>query len=313
MHTYLERYQRGEHEAVWDEFVLLGSALRQEPVYSDAQAVARETMRRVRQNIEVLIERLVQIHFIFGYDHRVQPVFRGPSPAEQRREYLEMFAWVREQPPVFVASKQREEERLESGADGDLLFDEEGLPDMLTIEENETSHPMAYYVDQIEQMVGPVPLSMRAWYEEVGGVNFYGYHAGWDQRFRSSGPLFLKDVVSSPLMSECDPLMVCPLDEAFMMRLRSDFKRGEPYLFEFAEDRYFKDYCNGSSSPYRFTLPDDGADALLYCFAYDQPVTFVNYLRISILRWAGFPGFAQWPTGVPVDDLAFLTQGLTAF
>lgn len=313
MTTFLERYQSGEHESVWNELVRLGAAVRQEPVYTDALAVARELMRRVRQDIELLIDRLIQRNFVFGYDHRIQPVFRGKYPAEQRREYLEMFAWARKQPPVFVASRQREEEHLETAVFGDFTFDEEGQHNVLNEERNEDNHTMSSYVEEIEHLVGPVPLAMRTWYEEVGGVNFYGYHAGWEQRYRSWCPAVLKHVVSTPLMSECDPLMVCPLNKAVMMRSRCKHEAGELYQFEFAEDRYFKDYCNGSSSPYIFTLPNPGADSLLYCFAFDRPVTFVDYLRTSILRWGGFPGLAHWPTAVPEDDVAFLTQGLIPF
>jgi hypothetical protein len=44
--SYLERYLTGEHEQVWAELVALGAAVRDEPLYSDALAVARETMRR---------------------------------------------------------------------------------------------------------------------------------------------------------------------------------------------------------------------------------------------------------------------------
>jgi hypothetical protein len=56
--SYLERYQAGEHEQVWAELYALGTAVREEPLYGDALAVARETMRRARYNIETLIPRL---------------------------------------------------------------------------------------------------------------------------------------------------------------------------------------------------------------------------------------------------------------
>lgn len=52
---YLARYVASEHEQVWAELQSLGAAVREEPVYTDALAVARETMRRVRHNIEMLI------------------------------------------------------------------------------------------------------------------------------------------------------------------------------------------------------------------------------------------------------------------
>ncbi len=64
--NYLERYTNGEHEQVWDDLLALGAAMREKEVYPDALAVARETMRRVRQNIELLINRLVQIGFILA-------------------------------------------------------------------------------------------------------------------------------------------------------------------------------------------------------------------------------------------------------
>ncbi len=53
--TYLERYLAGEYEEVWNELMRLGSSVHDGAVYSDAQAVAQETMRRVRKNIEMLI------------------------------------------------------------------------------------------------------------------------------------------------------------------------------------------------------------------------------------------------------------------
>jgi hypothetical protein len=66
-YSFLERYQSGEHEEVWAELTALGSAIRDEALYSDALAVAHETMRRVRRNIETLISRLRQLDYEFGY------------------------------------------------------------------------------------------------------------------------------------------------------------------------------------------------------------------------------------------------------
>src|SRR5258707_1642579 len=66
--TYLQRYVAGEHEQVWAELVALGAAAYDEPVHSDALAVARETMRRARANIETLIPRLQRLGYTFGYN-----------------------------------------------------------------------------------------------------------------------------------------------------------------------------------------------------------------------------------------------------
>lgn len=67
MSSYLERYLAGEYELVWAALQALGPAVREEPVYSDALAVARETMRRARANIETLIARLTARGWRFGY------------------------------------------------------------------------------------------------------------------------------------------------------------------------------------------------------------------------------------------------------
>jgi hypothetical protein len=66
--SYLSRYQNGEHEKVWQELLALGGRVRREPVYADALAVAHETMRRARHNIDVLIPRLRDIGYEFLAD-----------------------------------------------------------------------------------------------------------------------------------------------------------------------------------------------------------------------------------------------------
>lgn len=49
MTSFLERYQQGECVEVWADLQRLGEQIRQEPLWLDALAVARETMRRALQ------------------------------------------------------------------------------------------------------------------------------------------------------------------------------------------------------------------------------------------------------------------------
>ena len=77
MTSYLERYQAGEHEAVWAELLALGAKVREEPLAADARAVAEETMRRVRLNVETIVERLRGIGYEFAYPDQV---LVGPEP-----------------------------------------------------------------------------------------------------------------------------------------------------------------------------------------------------------------------------------------
>ena len=111
--SYLDRYRAGEHEAVWSELAALGADVRHEPVYSDARAVARETMTRVRHNVELLAPRLRELGYRFAHPDEV---LVPPTP-----ELLERLDW------------------LEAGA-------------------------------------GPMPLSVRAFFEHVGSVCFMGSH-----------------------------------------------------------------------------------------------------------------------------------------
>jgi hypothetical protein len=61
----LRRYQAGEHEAVWADMRALGPRVREAPHFEDAWAVARETMRRARHNVELIIRRLDEIGYRF--------------------------------------------------------------------------------------------------------------------------------------------------------------------------------------------------------------------------------------------------------
>ncbi|MEJ2013412.1 MAG: hypothetical protein P8X64_14455 [Anaerolineales bacterium] len=80
MISYFERYQEFasagyQNSRVWAELTSLGGDIRQEPLYSDARAVARETMTRAKQNIEILIERLrtLDYHFLSPQEIWITP------------------------------------------------------------------------------------------------------------------------------------------------------------------------------------------------------------------------------------------------
>src|SRR5262249_986437 len=70
MPSYLERYRNGECEQVWAELLALGDQIREQPLYGEAQAVARETMTRARANIELLVPRLTSLGYRFAHPDR---------------------------------------------------------------------------------------------------------------------------------------------------------------------------------------------------------------------------------------------------
>lgn len=139
---------------------------------------------------------------------------------------------------------------------------------------------------------GPIPLSLRAFFEVVGEVDLNGDHpvlAPKDGQFTS------------------DPLMVCGVEDAIAMVESDDRDEDDPLLFEFAPDALHKANISGGS-PYSIALPQAAADALVE----DEPhgVTFVEYLRIAI-RWGGFPGWENESSHPP--ELARLREGLISF
>jgi hypothetical protein len=67
----VSRYQNGEFEGVWRDMVALGPDVRKEPYKKAAWAVAQETMRRTKQNIELLVERLQKLDYRFLHEELV--------------------------------------------------------------------------------------------------------------------------------------------------------------------------------------------------------------------------------------------------
>jgi hypothetical protein len=66
---WLSRYVAGEHEVVWAEMVAVGASIvDRADLLREAEAVADETMRRVRQNIDVLEGRLRAAGYRFAAD-----------------------------------------------------------------------------------------------------------------------------------------------------------------------------------------------------------------------------------------------------
>jgi len=64
--VFLDRYINGQCKEVWAELVAMGT-IEDAEVLSDAQAVASETMKRSRQNVETIINRLMEMKYEFLY------------------------------------------------------------------------------------------------------------------------------------------------------------------------------------------------------------------------------------------------------
>jgi hypothetical protein len=74
-----DRYCAGEHESVWNELTALGEHVRRKNILPHALRVARETMRRVRSNIETIVGRLDEIGYDFWPPERCDDHCNGRS------------------------------------------------------------------------------------------------------------------------------------------------------------------------------------------------------------------------------------------
>ena len=75
--TLLERYLNGERDAVWAELRAADERVRKEPLFSEAQAVLREAMTRVRRNIQTIVM------FLEGEGYRFGTYPQGDTPLEE--------------------------------------------------------------------------------------------------------------------------------------------------------------------------------------------------------------------------------------
>jgi hypothetical protein len=324
MPTFLERYQAGEHAAVWDELMSLGDAVRHEPYYKDAAAVANETMRRARHNVELLIQRLDAMGYRF---------LDTVASAEDRLSQLDVMNQIFKQVEDKVAlepgrynvhSLQIVEaaramkaktapllEKLAAKA-GEAAASKRkpALEDAHVFDPPDRKTPQL--IKRLEQRAGgPLPLSLQAWYEQVGGVSLMGSHpvlnpADFSNRnvlnqFESlmgSQPIMGSRPIMTPPPGEetlPDPLVIGPLEELLGMDELlggEDAEQRDPghkLQLMISPDDLHK--ANISGDAYYITLPDARAD-----FQFDDwhRTTFVNYLRITF-QWGGFPGWERSP------------------
>jgi len=134
------------------------------------------------------------------------------------------------------------------------------------------------HVEELENLAGTIPISLRTFWEVVGSVSFIGRsHEDWPEY--------------------SDPLCIDPpwsgIVEYRYWRAAIDRGASAPDLFPcpIAPDVKHKDNVSGGA-PYSIKLPDPNADALVRGEWHN--VYFVQYLRIAILEWGGFPGLSRF-------------------
>jgi hypothetical protein len=148
---------------------------------------------------------------------------------------------------------------------------------------------------RLEKRTGPLPLSLTAFWHEVGSVDLVGMHGSW--------PELLDALVVYP-----PETAIYDLDD-WEANLR-DGCLGPSDLFEagLAPDCKHKDNISGGP-PYGVVLPDASCDFVLQ--NEHHHLLFVPYLRLAILRWGGLPGLEGVPEAFA--PLTALIAGLEPF
>lgn len=155
----------------------------------------------------------------------------------------------------------------------------------------------ALALDRFEGDIGgPLPISLRQWYEHVGVVNLMGHHEALNP---SDGRIF------------SDPLVIDPFTESPGGDFDGDFSKQGTGMIELElapsadlKAHQFQD-C-GDPECYSMKVPDLAVDGLLLWELHCT--TFVNYLRL-VFQWGGFPGWHA-ENEAPQQELDFLKRGL---
>lgn len=176
-------------------------------------------------------------------------------------------------------------------------------------------------IARIEQELGVLPLSLRAFAEIVGSVDFRGHHPEWAAHKGLLDPL----VVEVPFANKdwCDYVIETARDwiQYFTEEAPENAEEGydQPFI-EIAGDAYHKDNISGGP-PYKILIGTPMADGMVRnilapggsAWGQVEEPLFLAYLR-DCLQWGGFPGFAnRHENGRPEAQLEYLTQGLRDF
>jgi hypothetical protein len=338
--SLLERYKNGEYEQVWTDLSALGADVRKPQYLSDALAVARETSLRARSNVEALIRKLETLGYEFHTSARARK-----QTSQQTAQVMDLMNALSSQfrnntNPAVQQLLKRNQAMMQNPLLQGLLAKaaQPSAPVVPPLQDHSVFSPPDKNVGgQIETyesfLGGPLPLSYRAWCENVGSVSLQGVHpllsfregegrqamyvapemlrfgpqgiqdqvksAGWDI-VSGKKELLDRSRKQTPLT---DPLVVSSFAEIWDEDPSEDEEESGPSRLPVAPDDLHK--ANISGDCYYIEVPDEGAD----CPFLDwHETTFVNYLRIAF-RWGGFPGWERYEDR-PQKELSYLAEGL---
>jgi hypothetical protein len=321
--NFLQRYEAGEHEAVWADMMALGRQVRERPYLADAFAVARETMRRARHNVEAIIERLDALgyHFWDGVQGPRREPLRKVTLGARKIEASSldgmlsaMFEEARSLPPEALTPVMIEQlhniyrlavwpwqdtsrlargERHPADAAATALF-----------EQAKKTPPTAVATTLLADMDRQSRVAMNqlrtAWNEREGSR----VETPKTVDHRKDQRVF-QGVHADPLMVAID---MSEIEEWMDEAASSAGRRSMDVVVGWDAKAKARLTVENVELDYGYTLaiPSGAADAILA--GRTPAMNFVDYLRLAF-RWGGFPGWAG-EANPPRQELEFLTQGL---
>jgi hypothetical protein len=161
---------------------------------------------------------------------------------------------------------------------------------------------------RIEDITGaPLPLSVRAFWEAVGGINFvWDYESGEAPDLGVNLPMDHMD----PLCVDAPEVVTHVFEDWEDQRSGINPEFADPFNLDLAPDYLHKANISGGG-PYGIELPFLGADPIFAAEAHELP--FVDYLRLCF-RWAGFPRLERHADRPDVREfLEVMCKGLEPF
>jgi len=281
MASWAERYERGEHVAVWDEMVALGPEVFEPTWRGDAEQVAAQTMRRAASNLATLAVRLTAMGFRSGYNY---------DRNKRRQTILDLG--LRDS----MEKAGRDVSWVDAGelSEHVMGWDEPG-PEV----EKELAHA--------ERLIGPLPLSLAALYRTIDQVSLSGSFPSWDP-----ATYHFEDEADHPFGVLADPLNfhgIGMINENFPPGadfLRPDAEKVErSFAMPIAPNALLS--ANRRGGYLHVHVPDPVADPIIDGVFNRPGIRLVPYLRVAF-AWGGFPGFA-FADAVP-PEIDVLREGL---
>lgn len=287
---FYERYLAGDRQNVWKDLIGLKRAVRTDPYAADALAVANETMRRVRENVLILIGRLQEI----GYRFSTQQ-----SKWEEQKRGIDFTLAINvpvSQEGLRSPHVQGALEMLENAKQ--MLRQRLDSIEKVERDTNVRAHvppakDIAKQIRKLQSKLGTLPLSLKVFYEVVGSVDLMGQHSN----------------LTPPGGSVCpDPLVIFSVEDARANAEQLEGDEEEGGYVVIAPDEIHKAGESGGE-PYEIAVPDEGADGELLNERHG--LFFVDYLRMAF-RHGGFPGYEGYDRDVP-REIEQLGKDLLAF